>query len=529
MKILIIGFLLIQNVLAGYVVKKQGDDVVSVKKIKRKINNIKVVKSIQEFISERDFVKSKTYTEILYPDDLIPKNLINNYSSNKNTHWINSEIRHLINQGPFDNRINITILGDGYTIQEKEKFFSDTNRIVNDLFKAQTFKSYLALFNITAIFIPSNDSGITDLERKNTAFSLYRSPKGSKRGIIPGNISAIERALDLVSFYTHYPIIIANDDFYGGLGGRYAITTRSLTSGSMVLRHELGHNFSNVGEEYDGGQVYSGANFSRSKDIPWKHWIEDTLQISEAKFLTGAYIWQDLIDNDYIEYFTFSELDPHLFDIEISSVGWEGSSDVKVFLDGKELEIIGHYTSDRSFFKTKKVKITPGMHEIKIIDNSRDGNNVLAFANSKAYPLNYNFKANAIGAFNVFDSSQKQRGYRPTHMQCLMRDMRSKVFCPVDQENIWLQFLAQMDLIDEVQEISKSQFQVKTPDIQSLEIKWFQKKLFSKSEIIEFRNKTLVDLKNYSHGQYFVEVTIKNQEIRKTSMELSDSKSFKHK
>ena len=52
---------------------------------------------------------------------------------------------------------------------------------------------------------------------------------------------------------------------WGGLGGRYAITTRSLTSGSMVLRHELGHNFSNVGEEYDGGQVYSGANFSRTK------------------------------------------------------------------------------------------------------------------------------------------------------------------------------------------------------------------------------------------------------------------------
>ena len=107
--------------------------------------------------------------------------------------------------------------------------------------------------------------------------------------------------------------------------------------------------------------------------------------------------------------------------------------------------------------------------------------------------------------------------------------MRSKVFCPVDQENIWLQFLAQMDLIDEVQEVSKSQFQVKTPDIQSLEIKWFQKKTFSKSEIIELRNKKLIDLKNYSHGQYLVEVTIKNQEIRKTSMELSDSKSFKYR
>lgn len=58
---------------------------------------------------------------------------------------------------------------------------------------------------------------------------------------------------------------LGNDEFYGGLGGEFTISTSSETSGTIVLRHEMGHNFANVGEEYDGGQVYRGAN---SDDLP---------------------------------------------------------------------------------------------------------------------------------------------------------------------------------------------------------------------------------------------------------------------
>ena len=44
---------------------------------------------------------------------------------------------------------------------------------------------------------------------------------------------------------------------YGGLGGQFVIGTKSATTGTVVLRHEMGHNFINVGEEYDGGNVYN--------------------------------------------------------------------------------------------------------------------------------------------------------------------------------------------------------------------------------------------------------------------------------
>lgn len=53
-----------------------------------------------------------------------------------------------------------------------------------------------------------------------------------------------------------YPSIIGNDDYYGGLEGEFVISTKSNRTGTVVLRHEMGHNFVYVGEEYDNGNTF---------------------------------------------------------------------------------------------------------------------------------------------------------------------------------------------------------------------------------------------------------------------------------
>ena len=73
-----------------------------------------------------------------------------------------AEVRILVSQGPKENRINLTMVGDGYTLAERDKFFSDANRITHELFTGSTFASYLPLFNVYAVFSPSHESGITD-------------------------------------------------------------------------------------------------------------------------------------------------------------------------------------------------------------------------------------------------------------------------------------------------------------------------------------------------------------------------------
>lgn len=521
---------LASSAFGAYVVKQTVQEgqvrIESARHVHKRVEQKILLKDIRESIAEKDETASVQYQEWLLPEREASEEIKSLARAKSFTPvWADAELREIVKQGPDSNRIILTILGDGYTLAEKEKYFEDVERIVNDLFREVTFKSYLPLFNIYAVFVPSRDSGITDMVSKNTALGLYRSPRGSKRGIMPGDRGAIERALDMVPAYTDYPIIIANDDYYGGLGGRYAITTRSMNSGSMVLRHELGHNFSNVGEEYDGGQVYSGANFSPSERVPWKHWVEGELEVHRAKFLTGAYVWQDLGEGDFEQSFRFPEAKDFFFSMKLSSVGWSHAEDVKVYLDGQELELEGVYTKDRSFFATKNVDLRSGEHVIRVEDSSRDGDNVLAFANGYAFPKDYNFSPNLVGAFNVFDAGARERGYRPTHKQCLMRDMRSKVFCPVDQENIWLRFLNKVNVVDAV--LVGEKVSVATPKLPNLDYRWYKKGFWgSREELVQFRGQREIDAKALDSGRYEVEGSFSTPEIRKKTDKTADSKEF---
>jgi hypothetical protein len=498
-------------------------EVVDVQITKRQIQKKFItIKSLPLYLSEELDLDSPTYKEMIFQESHLPSIFRSHLRKKKSEpkNWPGSEVRTLVNQGPDNNRITLTILGDGYTNAEKEKFFDDALRLTNDLFKVQTFNSYLKLFNVHAVFTPSKDSGITDRVRKDTAFGLYRAPKGSKRGILPGNRGALERALRLAPATADYPIVVANDNFYGGLGGRYAITTRSLTSGSMVLRHELGHNFGNVGEEYDGGQVYQGANFSRSKNLPWKHWVDGQVEYHRALNLGGEYLWVSL-RNPYEYEFNFPEQNQsfrYKVGIDLSSVGWASANEVSIYIDGQKVPYKGLYTKDRSFFEVLFNKpIKPGKHKLVIKENVADGDNVLAYFRVYAYPQTYNFSAEKIGGFVNYRDGGSVVGYRPTHKMCLMRDMRSPYFCPVDIENMWKRFLNVVDLIDSVQvediEVG-TLVTLNRPRLVGTKVYWYKKNGSQYEEVKQLRDRNKWSVDPGVGGDFAVKVIFKTDEVR---------------
>jgi hypothetical protein len=409
------------------------------------------------------------------------------------------------------------------------------------MFVGQTFASYLPLFNVHAVFVPSKESGLSDLTRKDTALKLQRSPAGSKRGILPGDRRAAEKAISLAPD-TDYPILVANDDFYGGLGGRYAITTRSHNSGTMVLRHELGHNFGSVGEEYDGGQVYDGANHSRSKNVPWTHWMDADGKVHEAEALATGYPWENLSKGDINLDFTVPKPDakgPKQIGIDVSSVGWETENDVEILIDGKPQKYTGVYTEDRSFFRLNEAtSLPPGKHRLTIREKNKDGNNVVAAIRINAYPADYDFTADRVGGYPSFDRDGRHVGYRPTHQSCLMRDMRSTKFCSVDQENMWHQFLNRVDLIDGVEvkpgEDGKTQtVTVNTPDLPGLDVRWFKSSVDAKGETKETEVESMRGQKSWlarngeDSGDYRVEVRFATDEVRKYSERFRTEEKFR--
>lgn len=419
-----------------------------------------------------------------------------------------SEVRDLVTDGPAANRIHLTILGDGYTLQEKDKFFADAERITKNLFATDTFSSYLPLFQVHAVFTPSKVSGIGDGEAINTAFGLYRMPKGSKRAIYPGNERALEAALRLV-VRTDYPIVIANDDYYGGLGGRYAISTRSERSGMVVLNHELGHNFGEVGEEYDGGQVYSGANSTTDpKGSDWAHWINDK-KTYNAKFLSGNYVWQNLRGKPYRTSFKTSANET--LGLELSTVGWSSPDDVYVYVNGKKLDLGDSYHNDRNFYVLDNLETLLGNNSLEIKENIADGDNVIATAFLYAYPQGFNFNKGVTAAFATY-SDYGTKNYRPTHDGCLMRNMKLNHFCSVDQENMWHKFLARVSLIDGITKTS-DKVSVQTPNISGLTVRWYTA---DNSELTALRDQTEASIQEFKGAKNIkVSVELQTPEVRK--------------
>lgn len=439
-----------------------------------------------------------------------------------------SEVRTLVAQGPLQNRINLTIIGDGYTAEEKQKFFDDAARLTKDMFVGKTFATYLALFNVHAVFIPSKESGITDIVKKDTALGLYRSPKGSKRAIMISNAGMADKAANLAP-RTDYPILIANDDFYGGLGGAYAISTRSVTSGTVVLRHELGHNFGSVGEEYDSGNVYTGANSSRSTQVNWKQWLDPGATQKDHYFLSGFYLWQNLGQKPFRAEFeiptTSRGQEVMRVGIELSSVGWATPMDVIVRVDGYKIDIKGNYTVDRSFFDVVlPMTLGPGKHSIEVIENINDRDNVLAYANVYAFPKGYDAESGQISAYKTFYGPGNGSGYRPTHNTCLMRNMLSENFCMVDIENMWIRFLARVNLIDGVAISRAGDVRVDLLKLRGMDIIWEKKQEGNWVRIPEFDHKTQVNISDLNSVKYRVRAAFRTPEVRKLTPDFDETR-----
>lgn len=524
-----------------------NEEILSVRATDQKIDKSEVVLRTTPYSMDcHDAPSAETYVERFVSESSLSEAEQAKHSERlfkSRPEWEGSEVRTLISQGPSDNRIDLTIVGDGYTEEQKARFFSDARRLTDDMFVGQTFESYLPLFNVHAVFVPSNESGLTDTERKDTALGLYRAPQGSKRGVMPGNRWAIEKSLRLAPD-TDYPILVANDDFYGGLGGRYAITTRSHNSGTMVLRHELGHNFGNVGEEYDGGQVYRGANHSGSKNFPWQHWIEGEGKAHSAQSLATGYPWKNLNEGPISLDFQVPEGDengPMQIGIDVSSVGWEGEQDVEILIDGKPQKYEGVYTEDRSFFRLKDAQSLPaGKHKMTIREKNTDGNNVVAAVRINAYPADYDFTPDKIAGYPTFNHRGQHVGYRPTHQSCLMRDMRSTKFCSVDQENMWHKFLNRVDLIDSVEKTpihdkdgnESNIVSVETPELKGLDIRWFTDQTDEEGNVKEVEmehlrgDKMWLAQEGEDAGNYRVEVRFTTDEVRKFSERFRTSEEF---
>ena len=181
--------------------------------------------------------------------------------------------------GGIEKQINVVILGDGYQQSEMDTFKNDALTFSNNWFQQTPFQEYKNFFNVFTINVPSNVSGAaTDPDDIiDNYFGSSFNYGGIQRLLFPTKQSKVITVL--ANNFPAYDqvIMLVNSPIYGGSGG-WVATASTHSSSSEVAIHEIGHSFSNLGDEYWAGSQYASERANRTEEsntelIKWKDWL----------------------------------------------------------------------------------------------------------------------------------------------------------------------------------------------------------------------------------------------------------------
>jgi hypothetical protein len=121
--------------------------------------------------------------------------------------------------GPSPQKVDLLILGDGYTGADMKKFELDARRLADHLFKVAPFRERALDFNVWAMAVPTQESGVS---RPSTGVH-HASALGARYDIFGSEryvLTLDNRALRDIAQYAPYEFIeiLVNNDTYGGGG-----------------------------------------------------------------------------------------------------------------------------------------------------------------------------------------------------------------------------------------------------------------------------------------------------------------------
>ncbi len=164
-----------------------------------------------------------------------------------------------------DNRVDLVMVGDGYTSAEQTQFQQDAAAMTSSFFNHEPFTTYQNYFMVHSVSVISNESGVDNDPNqginRDTALDMGFWCGGTER-LLCVNVSKA------YSYANNAPdvdqvIALANSTKYGGAGytgSDLATSSGQNSSSSEVVVHELGHSFGNLADEYDygGGTTWTG-------------------------------------------------------------------------------------------------------------------------------------------------------------------------------------------------------------------------------------------------------------------------------
>jgi hypothetical protein len=177
----------------------------------------------------------------------------------------------VVENGPPRDKVDLLLLGDGYTAAEMEKWHRDARRMVDLLFVASPFKEHRQDFNVWAIDTPAEESGVSrpsdGVYRRSPLGAAYDA-FGSERYVLTANNKQLREIASAAPY--EFIEIVVNDRKYGGGGifNLYATVAADNEFTPYVFVHEFGHHFAGLADEYYTSDVAYGSPSERPE--PWE-------------------------------------------------------------------------------------------------------------------------------------------------------------------------------------------------------------------------------------------------------------------
>jgi hypothetical protein len=192
--------------------------------------------------------------------------------------------------GPAATKVDLLVIGEGYTAREIPKFHADVKRLLPALFEQEPFKSRRADFNVRALDLPAAESGIHRPNAgvfRRTPLSTEYNVFDSERYVLTLDNRALRDAASAAAY--EFIEILVNDKTYGGGGIFNDQATASVDSAfsPYVFVHEFGHHFAALADEYYTSDVAYETG-AAVKPEPWEPNITALHDPAQLK-------WRDLV------------------------------------------------------------------------------------------------------------------------------------------------------------------------------------------------------------------------------------------
>jgi hypothetical protein len=177
----------------------------------------------------------------------------NDYMIHRESAMYADQVVAIINNGDPAEKVDLLLLGDGYTAEEHDDFVAKAREMADVLFATSPFKERKDDFNVWALAPHAAQSGIsrpsTNTYRDSPIGATYDSFR-SKRYVLTFDNKNWRRIASSTPY--DFVEILTNTETYGG-GGIYGLFGTTAANGEWapyVFVHEFGHHFAGLADEY---------------------------------------------------------------------------------------------------------------------------------------------------------------------------------------------------------------------------------------------------------------------------------------